>query len=346
MLEEVATEGASMPIVVIEGLVQIRDSSEPVPMVCTPSSRPESRAQLLLGEVEVGGLARPQAGDRDLAVGVVQRGDGAHQRRDRVGHGAAEHAAVDAVVEGADGQHDADHPPQGRREGRLPHRPVGRVGQHDGVGAQLLAVPLEDRRQAVGADLLLALDEDRDADRQLAAVRAQGRDVGHDPGLVVGDATGVDPAVPLGRLERRGVPVGGVAGRLDVVVGVEQDRRRAGSGPSTCPITAGRPPSRTISTARPSARSSSATAEALASTWAWSNASSDTLGMRVSVSRSARMSGSRACTRSCRAAVGLGRGCRRSRPRAYPPPRASRRPLGAPSRYPRSVRHDIQCGSC
>ena len=43
MLEEVATEGASIPIVVIDGLVQIRDSSEPVPMVCTPSSRPESR---------------------------------------------------------------------------------------------------------------------------------------------------------------------------------------------------------------------------------------------------------------------------------------------------------------
>ena len=35
---------------------------------------------------------------------------------------------------------------------------------------------------------------------------------------------------------------------------------------------------------------------------AWSNASSDTLGMRVRVSRSARMSGIRACTRCCRAA--------------------------------------------
>ena len=42
VLDDVATEGASMPIVVIDGLVQIRDSSEPVPIVCTPSSSPDS----------------------------------------------------------------------------------------------------------------------------------------------------------------------------------------------------------------------------------------------------------------------------------------------------------------
>ena len=42
VFDAVATDGASMPIVVIAGLVQIRDSSEPVPIVETPSSRPDS----------------------------------------------------------------------------------------------------------------------------------------------------------------------------------------------------------------------------------------------------------------------------------------------------------------
>ena len=115
-------------------------------------------------------------------------------------------------------------PAQGGGEGRLADRPVGGVGEDDGVGAQLLAVPLEDRRQRVGADLLLALDEDRHADRQRPVVRAQRGDVGHDAGLVVGGAAAVEAAVALGRLERRAVPQCVVAGRLHVVVGVEHAR--------------------------------------------------------------------------------------------------------------------------
>ena len=42
VFDDVATDGASMPIVVIDGLVQIRDSSVPDPIVDTPSSRPDS----------------------------------------------------------------------------------------------------------------------------------------------------------------------------------------------------------------------------------------------------------------------------------------------------------------
>ena len=48
-----------------------------------------------------------------------------------------------------------------------------------------------------------------------------------DAGLVVGGAAAVEPAVALGRLERRRVPVGAVVLGLHVVVGVEQHRRRA-----------------------------------------------------------------------------------------------------------------------
>ena len=229
-------------------------------MVCTPSSRPDVGAQLLLGRSR-GRRPPPPSGRRPRRRRrrrAARRW--AHERRDRVGHRAAEHAAVDAVVEGADGQHDADQPAQGGREGRLPHGPVGRVGQHDGVGAQLVAVLLEDRRQDVGADLLLALDEDRDA---RPAGRRRGR-----------AAPRRGPSPRPCRRRRRGRRAGRPA-RSARTAGCPSRRRRRAAGrrggrraaPSArprarrrWPMTAGRPPSRTISTSRPSARSSSATA--------------------------------------------------------------------------------------
>ena len=42
VLDEVATDGASMPMVVIDGLVHSRDRIEPEPIISTPSSRPDS----------------------------------------------------------------------------------------------------------------------------------------------------------------------------------------------------------------------------------------------------------------------------------------------------------------
>ena len=58
----------------------------------------------------------------------------------------------------------------------------------------------------------------------LVAEGAQSRHVRHDAGLVVGDAPPVEAPVPLGGFERRTGPRVGVAGRLDVVVRVQQDR--------------------------------------------------------------------------------------------------------------------------
>ncbi len=132
--------------------------------------------------------------------------------------------------EGADLDVDADQAAQAGGEGGDADVPVAAVGDHDDVGAELLEMLLQQRREAVGADLLLALDEHHDVDRQVVAVDAEGAEVGGDAGLVVGGAAGVEPAVALGRLERRGVPVGVVVLRLHVVVGVEQDRRRAVAG--------------------------------------------------------------------------------------------------------------------
>jgi len=86
-------------------------------------------------------------------------------------------------------------------------------------------VPFEDGRQRVRPDLLLALDEDRHADRETPAVGPERGDVSHHTGLVVRDAAPEDPPVAFRGLERGAVPPGLVAGGLDVVVGVQGDRR-------------------------------------------------------------------------------------------------------------------------
>jgi ornithine--oxo-acid transaminase len=132
---------------------------------------------------------------------------------------------VDAVGEGADLDVEADQAPQAGGESGHADVPVAAVGDHDHVGAQLLEVLLQQGGETVGADLLLTLDEHHDVHREVVAVGAQGTEVGHDAGLVVGGTAGVQPAVALGRLEGRGVPVGVVVLGLDVVVGVEQHGR-------------------------------------------------------------------------------------------------------------------------
>ena len=108
-----------------------------------------------------------------------------------------------------------------------PMSQLPRVGDHDDVGAEVVEVLLQQRREAVGADLLLALDEEHHVDRQVVAEDPQRREVGGDAGLVVGGAAAVEPVAALGRLEGRGVPVGVVVLGLDVVVGVEQHGRCA-----------------------------------------------------------------------------------------------------------------------
>ena len=72
----------------------------------------------------------------------------------------------------------------------------------------------------------------------------------HDAGLVVCGAAAVEPVAAHGGLERRGLPVLVLAGRLHVVVGVEQDRRLAVLAPCACASTAGWPSSRRRASAR------------------------------------------------------------------------------------------------
>ena len=86
-------------------------------------------------------------------------------------------------------------------------------------------------RRRVGREraprLLLALDHDLDADGRLALPGAQRTDVHQDVRLGVGRAAAEDRAVALARLERRRLPLRLVPDRHDVVVRVQEDRRRA-----------------------------------------------------------------------------------------------------------------------
>ena len=97
--------------------------------------------------------------------------------------------------------------------------------------------------------------------REVVAEHAQRADVRDDPGLVVGRAAAVQAPVALGRARTGGVPVGVVAGRLDVVVRVEQDRRgsrrgRAAADDGRAPARPSTPVRRTWTSSRPAPRSS------------------------------------------------------------------------------------------
>ena len=150
-------------------------------------------------------------------------------RASRVGAsriGAAVHAGVHGVVQHGDLDDAVHQPAQGRGQPRDADRPVGRVGDDDDVRRQQVAVRVQEVGEGRRADLLLALDEHRDPDAQLLAQHAQRADVRDDARLVVRGTAAVEAAVALGGLEGRAVPVGVVAGRLDVVVRVQQHRRR------------------------------------------------------------------------------------------------------------------------
>ena len=82
--------------------------------------------------------------------------------------------------------------------------------------------------QGAQAYLFLALDEHLDANRQIVAQSAQGHGVHDDTALVVGRPAPVQPPVAEGGPERLRGPRRLVAGRLHVVMPVEEDGGLAG----------------------------------------------------------------------------------------------------------------------
>ena len=178
-----------------------------------------------LGAVPVAVL---QALDGDAAVGVMERGDEAGEREQRVRRGTAEVPAVQGAAERAQRDRQLAVAAQGLRERRLPHLPVAVVGDHHHVGAQQLGLGVDDLQQRLAPVLLRALDEHLHVHGWRAVERAQRGQVRDDPRLVVGGPAPVHAAVLDRRRERVGLPPVGRRG-LDVVVRVEQ-HRRAGTG--------------------------------------------------------------------------------------------------------------------
>ena len=138
-------------------------------------------------------------------------------------------------------------------------------------------------------------------------------------------------------LERVAVPVRGVAGRLDVVVRVQQDRGGAGrGGPVGRARPAGRPGGQHVDLGQARGASRAATSRALARRCGAAAGSADTDGIRTSRSRSARTDG-----RTCRTAVA----CQRCSGSPGPYPDATGRSGGRGLNQPRHRRLSWRTGA-
>jgi hypothetical protein len=93
--------------------------------------------------------------------------------------------------------------------------------------AQALPIGLEEIAEARAAGLFLAFEEESHTDAEAVGQQPQSREVDHDAGLVVGGSAAEETIALAGGDEGFGVPVLGASGRLDVVMGVEEDGRGA-----------------------------------------------------------------------------------------------------------------------
>ncbi len=218
-----------MPVTVIAGPDHSREPRSPVPFSGRPSSTSASRRNSSSRETLAVPRLAEQALDGHVAVRVVERRERVEQDDHRVGRGAPVLAAVLGAGEGGDLHRRHRHPPQPDREGRHAGADAPHVADQHRIGAERLRV-----RRGVGvegaADLLLPLDHDLDPDRRPSLPGPERTDVRQDVRLGVGRAASEDRVVAPRRLERGRVPELLVAGRDDVVVRVQEHRRRTGRG--------------------------------------------------------------------------------------------------------------------
>ena len=174
-----------------------------------------------------------EAGDRDVAVLVMQAAENAGQHPDRILRAAAEDAGMQIAAGGLDLDLVIDEPAQlrgDRRRVRVPH--AGVADQRE-IGLEVRLVRFEERHEILRTDLLLALDDDGDVDRQRSRDLLPGAarlDEGHQLALVVLGAARDDDLSPVGvighdGLEWRTVPEIERIDRLHVVMAVEQHMR-------------------------------------------------------------------------------------------------------------------------
>ena len=173
-----------------------------------------------------------EAGHGDGSVRVVQAGEDPRERVVRVLHRATVAAGVQVGGRSVDDDVDREHSFRRDRDRRLRRAATSRRRpRRRGRRIKLVAMLAQERREARAADLLLALDQEADVQWQRAGRRDERfRDLqGHEHrALVVGRAARVDSPVTDARLEWRRRPLALVAGRLHVVVAVDEDRRCAG----------------------------------------------------------------------------------------------------------------------
>ena len=172
--------------------------------------------------------------DGDPAVGGMQGREQARQGVHRVRHGAAVPPGVQVAVGADDLDVQSQQPLRGHRERRFRRTPHPAVRGDHQIGREFVGVPGHVRSQMRATDLLLALEQERDVQRQRAVL---GDELPHDLGgdvdraLVVGGAAAANPilavvGVPC-QLERRALPFVEAAGGLHVVMAVHQHRRPA-----------------------------------------------------------------------------------------------------------------------
>ena len=126
------------------------------------------------------------------------------------------------------GVHDAA---QAHRQRRQVAFEEADVADDRDVASQPVPVRQQPRLEMDGRRLLLALEHEPQVDRQTPAAgqeRLDGLQEDRDVALVVARPAGEHPAVDDDRIERRRRPLVDRIGRLDVVVAVDDDRRRPG----------------------------------------------------------------------------------------------------------------------
>jgi len=124
---------------------------------------------------------------------------------------------------------ETDDAAEGRRDDDLVRRRRSGVGEDDAIGlGQLGLMIVQEFREARGADLLFAFDQEGDAQGQVRAALEQageGDDRDQVRALVVGRATSPDLTVTDDRLESGRSPQIQRVGRLHVIVTVKDDVR-------------------------------------------------------------------------------------------------------------------------
>ena len=110
-----------------------------------------------------------EPGQGDPAVVVVQAGQQARHRVQRVRHAAPERAGVQVAAWPGQRHLDRGQPAHAGAHGRHVGGPHGGIADHDHVAGQPLPLAPEQAGEVLGAGLLLALDDQLDRDRRRRA---------------------------------------------------------------------------------------------------------------------------------------------------------------------------------